>query len=141
MYKNYGRAKHNTINVILDIGHTLLFYIIESMLNLYGFDIYKGVYHQNFYVRKSLIRDLQEPFRCIIDKQVKKAYGLGKIKDDDFIFEKGQYKLKYNKAEEYTRWLLTAILDYKGDIFSYCQQYYRGFIRSKPIDDYPIFHL
>lgn len=83
------RAKHDTINVILDIGYTFLFYIIESMLNLYGFDIYKGVYHQNFYVRKSLMRDLQEPFRCIIDNQVKKAYGLGQIKDDDFIFEKG----------------------------------------------------
>lgn len=135
------RAKHDPINVLLDIGYTFLFYMIENVLHLYGFDVYKGVYHCNFYKRKSLVCDIQEPFRCIIDKQVKKAYGLGQIKEGDFLFEQGRYKLKYESSKEYTRWLLMSILAYKTDIFLYCQQYYRCFIRQKSIEEYPVFNL
>ena len=133
------RAKRDPVNVLLDIGYTFLFYLIENMLNLYGFDIYKGVYHQLFYQRKSLVCDLVEPFRCIVDKQIKNAYNLGQIKNDDFICKNKQYALKYDKSKEYTRWLLQAIVEYKEDIFLYTQQYYRAFIRSKSISDYPVF--
>lgn len=70
------RAKQDPINTLLDIGYTLLFNIMESLINLYGFDIYKGVYHQEFYQRKSLVCDLVEPFRPIIDYRIRKAYQL-----------------------------------------------------------------
>jgi CRISPR-associated protein Cas1 len=133
------RVKIDPINVMLDIGYTFLFYLVENMLNLYGFDIYKGVYHQFFYQRKSLVCDIVEPFRCIVDKQIKNAYNLGQIKNDDFICKNGQYVLKYDKSKEYTRWLLQAIVEYKEDIFLYSQSYYRAFIREKAINDYPFF--
>ncbi len=135
------RAKIDPINVLLDIGYTFLFYMVENMLNLYGFDIYQGAYHRNFYQRKSLVCDLQEPFRCIIDQQIKRAYGLGQIKDEDFVIQKGQYQLEYKKSKEYTRWLMQSILEYKTEIFRYCQQYYRCFIREKPIEEYPFFEI
>lgn len=135
------RAKQDIINVILDIGYTFLFYMVETMLHLYGFDVYQGVYHRNFYKRKSLVCDLQEPFRCIIDKQVKKAYALGQIREEDFVLEKGQYRLHHKKSKEYTHWLLMSILERKADIFLYCQQYYRSFIRSRPVSEFPVFHL
>ncbi len=133
------RAKIDPLNVLLDIGYTFLFYLVENMLNLYGFDIYKGVYHQFFYQRKSLVCDIVEPFRCIVDKQIKNAYNLNQIKTDDFEINKGQYFLKYAKNKEYTRWLLQAIMEYKEDIFLYTQSYYRSFIREKAINDYPFF--
>jgi len=133
------RAKRDPINVLLDIGYTFLFYLVENMLNLYGFDIYKGVYHQFFYQRKSLVCDIVEPFRCIVDKQIKNAFNLGQIKNDDFICKNGQYALKYEKSKEYTRWLLKAIIEYREDIFLYTQSYYRSFIREKTINDYPFF--
>lgn len=133
------RAKRDPINVLLDIGYTFLFYLVENMLNLYGFDIYKGVYHQFFYQRKSLVCDIVEPFRCIVDKQIRNAYNLGQIKMDDFTLQKGQYALKYAKSKEYTRWLLQALIEYKEDIFLYTQSYYRAFIRQKQIDAYPVF--
>jgi len=135
------RAKQDITNVLLDMGYTFLFYLIENMLHLYGFDIYRGVYHTNFYKRKSLVCDLQEPFRCLVDKQIKRAYGLSQIKAEDFEEKKGQYFLKYNKSKEYTRWMLVALLEHKADLFLYCQQYYRAFIRSKPIEDYPYFNI
>lgn len=133
------RAKRDPINVLLDIGYTFLFYLVENMLNLYGFDIYKGVYHQFFYQRKSLVCDLVEPFRCIVDKEIRNAHNLGQIKNDDFELHKGQYALKYTKSKDYTRWLLQGLIEYKEDIFLYTQSYYRAFIRQKPIDEYPVF--
>jgi len=135
------RAKIDITNVLLDIGYTYLFYFIETMLNLYGFDLYKGVYHQMFYQRKSLVCDVVEPFRCIIDKQVKKSYNLGQVKQDDFIIKNGKYILLYEKNKEYTKWLLEAVLAYKNDIFLYCQGFYRSFIGDKRIDNYPFFYI
>ena len=135
------RAKQDPINVMLDIGYTFLFYLIENMLHLYGFDIYQGVYHTNFYKRKSLVCDLQEPFRCLVDKKIKKAFGLSQVKQDDFEVIKGQYFLKRNKSKEYTKWLLSSLLENKADIFLFCQGYYRAFIRGKPIEEFPIFNI
>lgn len=133
------RAKMNAINVLMDIGYTFLFYWIENMLCLYGFDLYKGVYHQNFYQRKSLVCDLVEPFRSIIDKQIRKSYHLSQIKEEDFIITHNQYQLKHNKSKEYTRWLMMAIIEHKDAIYYYCRDYYRAFIREKPVSEFPTF--
>jgi CRISPR-associated protein Cas1 len=135
------RAKTNELNVLLDIGYTFLFQWIENFLLLYGFDIYKGVYHQNFYQRKSLVCDIVEPFRCIIDKQLRKAYNLGQIKNEDFVIVKNQYQLKFDKNKEYTKWLMACILPYKDYIYYYCRDYYRAFMKDKAIVEYPIFEI
>lgn len=56
------RLKIDPINVILDMGYTLLFNYIEVNLRLFGFDTYVGVLHQLWFKRKSLVCDLVEPF-------------------------------------------------------------------------------
>ncbi|MBM4065514.1 MAG: type V CRISPR-associated endonuclease Cas1 [Planctomycetes bacterium] len=133
------RTKIDIVNTTLDIGYTYLFNIMECMLNLYGFDLYQGVYHRCFYQRKSLVCDMVEPFRCIIDKQLKRAYGLKQMQKEDFKEQKGQYFLKVEKNKDYTRWLIQSILEHKEDIFSYVQEYYRCFMRDKSIKQYPVF--
>jgi len=133
------RAKRDILNLLMDIGYTYLFNIVEAMLNLYGFDLFKGVLHQNFYQRKSLVCDIVEPFRIIIDRQLKNAYNLNQIKEDDFKLEYGRYILKYEKSKEYNQWMVKSVLDYKEDIFKYVQQYYRWFMKNKPIDEFPQF--
>lgn len=135
------RSKIDTINTILDIGYTYIFYFLESMLNLYGFDIYQGVYHTNFYQRKSLVCDLVEPFRCIIDRRVKTAYGLKQIQEKDFTYSKGQWFLNIDQNKKYSQWIVQEILKYKEPIFLYVQDYYRAFMRNKPIEEFPIFNI
>jgi len=135
------RAKMSEMNVLMDIGYTFLFYWVENMLSLYGFDLYKGVYHQNFYQRKSLVCDIVEPFRCIIDKQLRKSYNLGQIKSEDFNVFQNQFQLKPEKAKEYTRWLLLAIIENKDSLYFYCRDYYRAFIKEKTINEYPYFNI
>lgn len=135
------RTKIDSLNAILDIGYTFLFYWIENMLDLYGFDVYKGVYHQNFYQRKSLVCDLIEPFRCIIDAKVRTAYNLGQFKEDDFIIIRNQYHLKKDKAKSYMHWLQVGIIKYKDELYYYVRDYYRAFNGEKTIEKFPFFKI
>lgn len=124
------RTRADIINFLLDIGYTYLFYFIESNLNLYWFDIYKWVFHTQFYERKSLVCDLQEPFRCIIDKKIRKMYNLGQISNDDFVFKKWTYTLPFSNQKKYTRLFLQAILEHKIEIFKYIRWYYLAIMKQ-----------
>ena len=135
------RCKHDINNLLLDIGYTYIFNFIDSMLSLYGFDKYYGVYHTCFYQRKSLVCDLVEPFRCIVDRRLRKAHGLRQINEDDFFYKDNQYHLAYDKQAKYTSLFLKDILEQKEKIFHYCQQYYRWFMQNKPIEDFPVFDI
>jgi len=135
------RAKLDYVNVTLDIGYNLLFNYIESMLHLYGFDVYVGVLHRRFYMRKSLVCDLIEPFRPLIEGKVRKAISLGQCKEEDFECRNGTYYLQGEKNKDYILFLLEPILDNKRDIFLYIQGYYRAFVRECAIDSYPFYEM
>ena len=92
-YKRMPQTKVDIINTLMDLGYTILFNFINSLLGLYGFDTYKGFYHKLFFQRKSLVCDLIEPFRAIIDKQILKSYNLKQINKKDFKFINGRYNL------------------------------------------------
>lgn len=134
------RAKRDIINTLLDIGYTLLFNLMEGLLNQYGFDTYQGVYHQNFYQRKSLVCDLVEPFRVIIDTRIRKAYNTGQINEEDFDIMQGQYRLFGANSKKYLAFLLESLMEHKQAMFLYVQTYYRCFIRDKEVSDYPLFN-
>ena len=135
------RVKHDELNVLLDIGYTFLFNFIEAHLRLYGFDLYCGVYHTVFYQRKSLVCDLVEPFRCIIDHSLRKAYNLGQIDKNDFKLNKDQYYLDFKLIEKYTKIFFMSILEYKVPIFEYVQSYYRFFMKEKHLEQHPFFEI
>lgn len=125
------RIKSDYINATLDIGYNLLFNMVDSLLQVYGFDVYCGVYHKEFYMRKSLVCDLVEPLRPIIDMKVRKAINLKQCKQDDFELIQGQYCLNYKKSPSYISFLMEAILEQKENIFLYIQDYYRGFMKGR----------
>lgn len=133
------RAKTDVLNVTLDIGYTILFNYIESFLRMFGFDLYIGVYHRLWFKRKSLVCDIMEPFRCLIDNQVRKAFNRGQFKESDFILTKHEYKLKLEKNGDYYKLFYETLIDRKMDVFKYIQSYYRCFMQGKTIDYYPKF--
>ena len=135
------RIKFDMINSLLDIGYTILFCFIDTLLSLYGFDRYNGILHRQFYMRKSLVCDLVEPFRVIIDKQVKKSINLGQFKEKDFIIRDGKYELKYQKSAEYSRIFFTSLMEHKEDIYLYIRDVYRCFMREKLETDFPEWRL
>lgn len=135
------RIKPDYINTTLDIGYSILFNMIDSLLSSYGFDTYCGVLHKQFYMRKSLVCDIIEPFRCIIDKQIIKSIHLSQFKPEDFLVDNNRYYLNWEKNSYYIKILLTAILEEKENIFLYVQSYYRSFMKNKPISAYPFYDI
>ena len=118
------RAKMDITNFLLDVGYTLLFSLLESTAALFGFDLYIGNLHQEFYQRKSLICDLVEPFRPIVDYTVRKMHNLGAIKLDDFEIYNGMYRLKRNASKNYQFLILNEIIQYREDIYLFIRKYY-----------------
>ena len=126
---------------LLDIGYTYIFNFIEAMTAIYGFDIYCGVYHTFFYQRKSLICDLVEPFRCIIEQRLRKAHNLNQIDENDFYEKNNQYQLTYKNQSKYTKLFMKDILFHKKEIFLYIQAYYRWFMKNKSLNEFPVFNI
>ena len=135
------RTKIDITNCLLDIGYTLLFHFMEGLINLYGFDIYQGVYHKIFYQRKSLVCDLVEPFRSLVDDRIRKAYQLGQIKQSDFTVSQGQYRLFGRNSLPYLKLFTETLVSNKEEMFRYVQSYYRAFMKSYSIENYPYFDI
>lgn len=133
------RAKQDMTNCLMDVGYSLLFCFIEGLLLVYGFDVYVGVYHRQFYQRKSLVCDLVEPFRPIIDYTIYKAYKLNQIKEEDFSVMQNQYSLFGKNANSYVNLFLENIVKNKNEIFLYIQSYYRAVMRSEEINNFPFY--
>ena len=135
------RIKTDYLNATLDIGYTFLFNFIECFARMFGFDLYVGVYHRLWFKRKSLVCDLMEPFRCIIDKTTRTAINRKQFCAKDYDVIKGEYRLKREMNKEYCKVFFDALVPYKAEIFRYVQSYYRCFMGSKDINIYPKFEI
>lgn len=122
------RVKCDKINVTLDIGYTILFNFIETYARMFGFDLYRGVLHRQWFKRKSLVCDLVEPFRCIIDRQVRKSFNYGQFSKEQFKTIKNEFVLKSENNSLFYNTFFKALIQYKVDIFKYIQSYYRHFM-------------
>ena len=147
LYSNYKwkgrqpRVKRDEINLLMDIGYTVLFNYIEAILNIYGFDVYKGNLHKEFYKRKSLVCDMVEPFRPIVDYKIRKMINLNQISKYDFKVNNEQYQLEWKDSSEFILEILKEIALYKGGIFRYIQSYYRWFMKGKTVESFPRMEL
>ena len=135
------RCKSDIPNLLLDIGYTYLFQFVAALLSLYGFDLYCGVHHRFFYQRMSLVCDIVEPFRCIVDRRLRKAHNLGQIDEKDFFFHDGHWNLEWKNQTRYVGLFFKDILAEKESLFLFCQRYYRWFVRDRPISEFPSYRI
>lgn len=135
------RTKCDALNATLDIGYTMLFNFVECFLRMFGFDLYVGVYHRMWFKRKSLVCDIMEPMRPIIDKVARTAWNKKQFSSKDFSIQKGEYILKRERNGEYCHVFFDAMIPYKTEVFRYVQSYYRCFMGCKSVIHYPIFEL
>ena len=89
-------------------------------------------------MRKSLVCDLMEPLRPIIDYALRKAINLNQIKESDFKVYNKRYVLEWKNSPYYTQIFLDAILAYKQELFIYIQGYYRAFMKQKNVEEFPV---
>lgn len=135
----HPRMKCDAMNATLDIGYTILFNFLECFIRMFGFDLYVGVYHRLWFNRKSLVCDLMEPFRCIIDHATLLAFNRKQFSEKDFSVVKQEYRLKHEKCSCYYKVFYDALIERKMDVFKYAQQYYRCFMGRKSVKLYPTF--
>lgn len=135
------RTKCDALNATMDIGYTMLFNFVECFLRMFGFDLYVGVYHRMWFKRKSLVCDIMEPFRPIIDKTIRSAWNRKQFSERDFDIRKGEYVLKREKNSDYCHVFFDAMIPYKVSVFKYIQSYYRCFMGCKSEVYYPSFDL
>lgn len=135
------RTKCDPLNASLDIGYTLLFNYVECFLRMYGFDLYVGVYHRLWFKRKSLVCDLMEPLRPIVDKTIRTAWNRKQFKASDFSEYKGEWHLKVENNSRYSKVFYESLISYKNELFKYIQSYYRCFMGRKSVTIYPKFEL
>lgn len=133
------RIKQDMTNSLLDIGYTVLFNYIESLLTIFGFDCYKGFLHTQFYMRKSLVCDIIEPFRPLIDEQIKKSINLNQFKQDDFEIINNRWCLKWKESPKYISILMQPILQNKESIFLYIRSFYRVTMKNTLEKDFPMY--
>lgn len=138
-YRRMPRAKPDEINVLMDIGYTLLLNFMDSILRLYGFDAYKGFYHTLFFQRKSLACDMIEPFRCLIDASILKMYHLKQFDEKDFKTQRGKVLLPYQKQGKYLKIFTETLMEHKEEIFDYTRTFYYSLINQT--EEMPFFKL
>ena len=143
-YRRIPQAKPDEINLLMDMGYTMLFNLCDAMLSLFGFDTYKGVYHQLFYARKSLACDLMEPWRTLIDSTIVLMYRQNTFVKKDFKVANSSYVFAdgFKGRSKYSRVFLKALTSHKSEIYDYIRSYYMHI--SKP-ESYrfaqPVIHL
>ncbi len=136
------QTKEDVTNLLLDIGYTYLFNFCDALLRLFGFDTYKGYYHQLFFQRKSLACDVMEPMRPLIDRQLVKSYHLGQIKKKDFVFRNGRFDFRegFKTVKPYSALFLETITDRREDIYQYVLGFYRYVMDPKKYP-FPVFSV
>lgn len=130
-YELYGwirrspRTKEDAVNFLLDIGYTILFNFVDAICRHFGLDTYKGVYHTQFFARRSLVCDLMEPFRCIIDSRTRTALGL-KIFTAN-MFKTGRYGVytEWKDASKIIQTYAVEVAENRQAILAYVQGFYR----------------
>ena len=96
----------------MDIGYTMLFNYIEAILNIYGFDIYKGNLHKEFYKRISLVCDMIEPFRPIVDYKIRICINLRQLDNYKYTVDNGQYHIDWKDGANFMLLILDLVLIY-----------------------------
>lgn len=133
------RTKCDIYNSTLDIGYTILFNFIECFIRMFGFDVYVGVYHRLWFKRKSLVCDLMEPFRCIVDRATRVAFSRRQFTVTDFDYVNSEYRLKIKENAKYAKVYFDALIPYKHEVFKYVRSYYRCFMKGSSEKAYPKF--
>lgn len=119
------RAKNDPVNFMLDVGYTIAFNFSDVFLRLFGFDSYQGIYHQLFFARKSLACDVVEPFRCLIERRLRTAINLKKVKPEQF--RQGRYGVwcDVEQSTEFTAVFAEVMIEQREEFYKYVRALYR----------------
>lgn len=97
-YKFNGRSRQpakDAFNCMLNYGYGVLYSLVEKACIIAGLDPYVGFIHTDNYNKKSLVFDLIEMFRILVDRTVVYLFSQRKVKQE--YFDKFKNGLTLNK--------------------------------------------
>jgi len=109
-YKFFGRSyrpARDQFNAILNYGYGILYSKVEKALIIAGLDPYIGILHTDNYNKKSLVFDMIEPFRNLVERPIFYMFSRRKIKDDYFKVEQQGFILN----DEGKQYVVPVILE------------------------------
>lgn len=95
-YKFLGRSyrpARDNFNAILNYGYGILYSKVEKALIIAGLDPYIGILHTDNYNKKSLVFDMIEPYRILVERPIFYMFSRRKMKDDYFKVEQQGFLL------------------------------------------------
>jgi CRISPR-associated protein Cas1 len=98
-YKFQGRSfrpAKDYFNTTLNYGYGILYGKVEKAIIIAGLDPYIGILHTDNYNKKSLVFDMIEPYRILVERPIFYQFSRRKIKDDYFKQEKQGFLLNDN---------------------------------------------
>jgi CRISPR-associated endonuclease Cas1 len=126
------RTKEDIVNFMLDIGYTVLFNMVDAVARHFGLDTYKGVYHKQFFNRRSLVCDLMEPFRCMIDNRTRTAISLGIINSSTFKLDNNlMTTTDWETSRKIVGLYAETVIEQRVEILQYVQTFYRHIMNPK----------
>lgn len=125
----FKRPPLDPVNSLLSLGYTLLLNDILSACEIVGLDPYIGYLHAHKYGKPALALDLMEEWRPVmIDSLVISLLNKRVIKNDDFIYELGNYcKIKDRARRKFFKsYEDKKRTEIKHPIFKYRTTYWRS---------------
>ena len=88
----------DAVNLCLNYGFGFLQGEVRMTINTIGLESAVGFLHDSaeYQTKESLVFDLMEPYRFLIDLVVLQAFGTGKLNLDSFYFSEADYRLRFN---------------------------------------------
>jgi CRISPR-associated protein Cas1 len=109
------------VNAALNYGYGFLKVQCRTALNIVGLEPAVGFLHELAHdeTRESLVYDLEEPFRFLVDLTVIQAFESGWLNVNDFAFEPGDYlyRIEFDAKKRFLHLLqkqFNSGVDYKG---------------------------
>ena len=120
---DFTRTADNCINAALNYGYSLILSAFNREIVANGYITQLGIFHDNMFNNFNLGSDLMEPFRILVDRQVRGA-GLEKFEHDEKVMMlellnqevliEGKKQLVNNAIKIYCKSVLDALSE--GDI-------------------------
>jgi len=117
-YKFLGRSyrpARDHFNTVLNYGYGMLYSKVEKALIIAGLDPFIGILHTDNYNKKSLVFDMIEPFRILVERPIFYQFSRRKMKDDYFNSEKQGFILN----DEGKQFIVPIILEEFDKIVRY----------------------
>ncbi len=109
------RPPKDPVNAMLSLGYTYIYSLTDSMIRVVGLHPWQAAYHQQHGQHKTLVSDLMEPFRYLVERAVLTLVNRRQIKPEDFAVTEQGCQMSSEARKTLLVHLLASLTRQQGD--------------------------